>query len=347
MAQEVKISGIASGVSDESTRILFPVLNSRISSLALSSSDEHQREQFRQLLVRFGGVAMSSTQAPISPLFGAPSELAVFLAGSTIGVTLISQTGRTTSNNVSAEFLWSPTGLFANAVSIGTTPATTLSGSAIQTVLNEAAMLALSGVAVGDVVVRQDLNEHFYAIALPSNLASNWRSLSGDAISTIQWNSTGFASTHIGRFFARANDGQGWSPYVSVGIILNSPPGAFSILTPSEAERFNTGSNVVVTWGNAPDPDQPASAIRYTVERSLNGGTTWAAVTDTPITDPGVTTYTYQSSSYPIGGPVRVRITPFDGYHFGPSSTVGFGFRPVVTNIAAALDSVITAGSTV
>src|SRR3990167_994761 len=220
MAQEVKISGIASGVSDESTRILFPVLNSRISSLALSSSDEHQREQFRQLLVRFGGVAMSSTQAPISPMFGAPSELAVFLAGSTIGVTLISQTGRTTSNNVSAEFLWSPTGLFANAVSIGTTTATTLSGSAIQTVLNEAAMLALSGVAVGDVVVRQDLNEHFYAIALPSNLASNWRSLSGDAISTIQWNSTGFASTHIGRFFARANDGQGWSPYVSVGIIL-------------------------------------------------------------------------------------------------------------------------------
>ncbi|MEJ8546633.1 hypothetical protein [Brevibacillus borstelensis] len=94
----------------------------------------------------------------------------------------------------------------------------------------------------------------------------------------------------------------------------NITPTVPTLLTPNGGETWNALHTI--TWLAASDPEEPQSSLRYNIQLSVDNGTNWKDIV--PLTQAGVTSYSYDFSHEPETSLARVRVRAYDGYSYGP-----------------------------
>ncbi|MFC3798107.1 hypothetical protein [Cohnella sp. GCM10012308] len=106
-----------------------------------------------------------------------------------------------------------------------------------------------------------------------------------------------------------------WTPnYAQIIIGYNVyAPGTAAITAPQSGTIVD--SNYNITWNAAIDQDDPQSSLKYNIQLSSNGGSTWSDIV--PLTAAGASSYTYNFSSIANTTNAIIRIRPFDGIDYG------------------------------
>ncbi|MDI4649592.1 hypothetical protein [Cohnella hashimotonis] len=106
-----------------------------------------------------------------------------------------------------------------------------------------------------------------------------------------------------------------WTPdYAKIIIGYNVyAPGTAAITSPQNGTIVD--SNYNITWNAAIDQDDPQSSLKYNIQLSTNGGSTWSDIV--PLTAAGASSYTYNFSSIANTTNAIIRIRPFDGIDYG------------------------------
>ncbi|MBW7453484.1 DNRLRE domain-containing protein [Paenibacillus sepulcri] len=100
-----------------------------------------------------------------------------------------------------------------------------------------------------------------------------------------------------------------------ITITYNSPPIlAPAVTSPNGGETIDSSYNI--TWNAAVDPDNTQNTLRYHIQLSTDGGNNWADIA--PLTDAGMTSYSYNFSSAPQSTNAFIRIRAYDGSLYGP-----------------------------
>lgn len=137
--------------------------------------------------------------------------------------------------------------------------------------------------------------------------------------------------------FSTSTTEQGSSPW-SGNIVMfngnppsapNTPPSNVVITSPVNGQQIGVNSALRVRWNQVSDSQQPSSSIRYNVQTSTDGGTTF---TDAPglifdpvaqmgLTTPGLTSHAIGNSNNLPPGNMIIRVIAFDGITFSNSYT--------------------------
>lgn len=112
------------------------------------------------------------------------------------------------------------------------------------------------------------------------------------------------------RFVSSDDSNSALWPYISIE--YNEAPSAVQILTPNGGEKLD--QNYTITWRASSDSTQPQSQLRYKIELSTNGGTSW---TQLGMTEQGITSFNYDFSTVPPTSSGYIRVTTFDGSLWG------------------------------
>jgi len=99
---------------------------------------------------------------------------------------------------------------------------------------------------------------------------------------------------------------------IYIGTVSDSLSASYNIVT---SDIFNC-TTLAISWLAAADPDTDEDDLTYTIQYSLNGGTTWITLTTTATTTDGYGTYTWDVSDLDLNTPVDVRVRAFDGYAY-------------------------------
>lgn len=127
------------------------------------------------------------------------------------------------------------------------------------------------------------------------------------------WNSVGFTlstsniSNVIYSFYSNNS---------SVGLIVGYnvyAPGTTAITAPQNGTIVD--SNYNITWNAAIDQDDSQSSLKYHIQLSTNGGSTWSDIV--PLTAAGASSYIYNFSSIANTTNAIIRIRAFDGIDYG------------------------------
>lgn len=94
----------------------------------------------------------------------------------------------------------------------------------------------------------------------------------------------------------------------------NAAPFAPTLTSPNGGENW-TGLHDI-TWTAAVDWEQAAATLRYHIQYTTNGGSTWTDIV--ALTAAGVTTYAFNFATLPASTAVRLRIRAYDGTNYGP-----------------------------
>lgn len=90
-------------------------------------------------------------------------------------------------------------------------------------------------------------------------------------------------------------------------------PGTAAITAPQSGTVVDANYNI--TWNAAIDQDDPQSSLKYNIQLSTNGGSTWSDIV--PLTAAGASSYTYNFSSIANTTNAIIRIRSFDGIDYG------------------------------
>lgn len=90
-------------------------------------------------------------------------------------------------------------------------------------------------------------------------------------------------------------------------------PGTAAITAPQNGTVVD--SNYNITWNAAIDQDDPQSSLKYHIQLSTNGGSTWSDIA--PLTAAGASSYNYNFSSIANTTNAIIRIRSFDGIDYG------------------------------
>lgn len=97
-------------------------------------------------------------------------------------------------------------------------------------------------------------------------------------------------------------------------ITYEQKPVAPRITSPNGGETIDTLHNI--TWNAAYDPDTVQSQLKYQLQLSQDGGTTWSDLV--ALTAAGSTQYSYNFTNAPASTTYLVRVRAFDGTTYGP-----------------------------
>lgn len=86
------------------------------------------------------------------------------------------------------------------------------------------------------------------------------------------------------------------------------------VLTPNGGETID--AQYTITWNPSVDPNVTQSNLKYQIQLSTNGGSTWSDIV--ALTSPGVTSYNYDFSSISNSTTSLIRIRVFNGTSYGP-----------------------------
>ncbi|WP_219871782.1 DNRLRE domain-containing protein [Paenibacillus oenotherae] len=93
----------------------------------------------------------------------------------------------------------------------------------------------------------------------------------------------------------------------------NVPSSKPQVTYPNGGEVLDGAATIY--WNAAIDPDNTQNTIKYQVQLSANGGSTWSDIVG--LTNPAVTQYPYDFSSIPATNNALIRIRAYDGEDYG------------------------------
>ncbi|NEW08354.1 DNRLRE domain-containing protein [Paenibacillus sp. SYP-B3998] len=94
-----------------------------------------------------------------------------------------------------------------------------------------------------------------------------------------------------------------------ITIVYNEPSSIPLILSPSSNDVWDGTSTI--SWTAANDSETPQSQLKYHIQLSTNGGSTWSDIV--ALTNAGVTTFSYDFSSIAESTNALVRVRGYDG----------------------------------
>jgi hypothetical protein len=100
----------------------------------------------------------------------------------------------------------------------------------------------------------------------------------------------------------------------SMEIVYNMPPSAPVVTAPNGGETID--KTFLITWSPATDTETTQPNLRYSIEKTLNGGTNWSTVAAN--LNPGITSYSYDFTAEAETTTAKIRVRAYDGEHYGP-----------------------------
>jgi hypothetical protein len=101
-----------------------------------------------------------------------------------------------------------------------------------------------------------------------------------------------------------------YRPYLLVD--YNTAPTTPTVLSPNGGETIDSTHNI--TWAASTDQNSTQAELRYEVQLSINGGSTWTTLI---TTSPGVTSYSHNFSAVANSTSALVRVRAYDGRLYG------------------------------
>jgi hypothetical protein len=117
--------------------------------------------------------------------------------------------------------------------------------------------------------------------------------------------------TEYGAIF-ESSDNNNPSVRPKLVVTYNRLPTAPIVTSPNGGETWN--AQHTITWTPASDPD--GDPLRYQIQLTTDGGSTWKDIVS--LTPEGATSYTYNFTSEPETSTARIRIRAYDGNNYGP-----------------------------
>jgi|GEM_PF-2615067 len=103
-----------------------------------------------------------------------------------------------------------------------------------------------------------------------------------------------------------------YKPALTIDYSFN--PSKPTLLTPNGSESID--SNYSITWLAATDQESTQSSLKYQVQLSTNGGSSWSDLL--ALSSAGQTSVTYDFSGTPATSNALIRVRAYDGVGYGP-----------------------------